>query len=106
MSKGLKKATVKAPKGIHPYKVRFGSRQQLGETRSYPTGPKAKQAIIKELDRWKPWCLRYNTAGLAAIADAAGECDAMIFHSSPARIECCFDEHTDMWLVAEYWQEP
>lgn len=101
----LKKKVVKAPPGDHPYKVRFGTRNELGEARSYPTAPKAKQAIVKELNDLKPWCERYNQAGLIAIGEALLATDEMVFHVAPARLECCFDEHTQMYLVAEYWHK-
>jgi hypothetical protein len=99
----LKKVTSKKPKGVHPYKVRFGTRNEFTEVRTYPTAPKAKQAVVKELKAWQPWCIRYNQDGLIAIEDALILTDAMVFHTTRDRIECCFDEHTNMWLVAEYW---
>lgn len=99
----VKKKPSKAPKGLHPFRVKFGTRNEFGEMRSYPTSSKAKQAIVKELDAWKPWCIRYNSAGLDAILAAKAESDNIIFHRAPSRIECCFDTHFDMWLVAEYW---
>jgi hypothetical protein len=101
----LKKATTKAPKGVHPYKVRFGTRNEFEEPRSYPTSSKAKQAIVKELKAWQPWCIRFNNAGLAAITDALAKTDEIVFHQARDRISCCFDEHTETWLVAEYWIE-
>lgn len=102
--KKLKKVTAKKPTADHPYKVRFGTRNEFGDVHSYPTAPKAKQAIVKELNSWKPWLERHNRAGLEAVADALAETDRMVFHTTHRdRIECCFDSYYDMWLVAEYW---
>jgi hypothetical protein len=101
----LRKVTAKAPKGVHAYKVRFGTRNEFGEIRSYPTAPKAKQAIVKELKSWKPWLERHNNAGMPAVEDALTATDSMVFHKTRDRIECQFDERYDMWLCAEYWLE-
>ncbi len=101
--KTLKKVTSKAVKGIHPFKVQFGTRHELGEVRTYPTGPKAKQAIVKELNGLKPWLLRHNNEGLEAVNDALAETDNLTFHKAHGRLECQFDKHYDMWLVAEFW---
>lgn len=102
--KKLKKVSAKKPKGIHPYHVRFGTRNEFGDVRTYPTASKAKQAIVKELHALQPWCLRYNSEGLIAIDDALAATDSMVFHATTkGRIECNFDAHTDMWFCAEFW---
>lgn len=102
----VKAVSTKAPKGLHDYKVQFGTRRDRSDVRTYPTAPKAKQAIVKELESWKPWCERFNKAGLLTIGEALENTDALIFHRAIGRFECCLDEHTQMFLVVDYWYDP
>jgi hypothetical protein len=101
-----KKIAVEKPQVKHPYRVRFGTPNELGDTRYYASMPKAKAAITKELEGWKPWCKSFNMDGLDAIAAAVTEVDEMVFHETPGRIVCCFDEHSGLTFVAEYVHAP
>lgn len=97
-----KKQVPKVPVA-HPYLVCFGGRNQFGPEHSFPTEALARNAIIGELNSWKPWCERYNNAGIKAIDEAIKELGSTTFHLNPARIECCFDEYSGMWLVCQFW---
>lgn len=100
-----RKVTAKKPPKIHPYKVRFGTRNEFGPTRTFPSNTAARNAVVEELNDLKPWLLRHNSKGLEAVEAALNATSGMMFRQTPSRIECCFDEHYGMWLVAEYWQE-
>lgn len=97
-----KKITVAAPPKQHPYIARYGTPNELGPERGYATMPKAKAAMVTELEAHIPWCKRYNNAGLEAIGAAIKEVDAAIFHNEPQRIECVIDEHYDVRFTIEY----
>lgn len=103
MAKKLTRKAVPKAKQVHPYHVRFGGRDRLGPERTFPNEADARNAIIKEFNSWRPWCVRYNTAGTSALDKAIKDLSNTMFHHDPARLECCFDEHTDTWLVAEFW---
>lgn len=106
MAKPLKKPVKKVAKKVdHPIWLRFGSGDEFGEPRGYPTEPKAKQAIQKEVDDLVIWCRRHNTGGLKALADFGTAADQIVFHRDRQRLECLFDEHYGMRLVVEYWRE-
>lgn len=103
-----KKMTLKKQKKVttplvHPYKVRFGTRNTLGPEHQFATEAATKEAIMKAFHDWDAWCRRYNTDGLDAIKAAATEASVITFHRERSRIECIFDEHTGMHVCAEYW---
>jgi hypothetical protein len=99
----IKKAKKVTTPPTHDYKVRFGTRNQLGPEHQFATEPAARQGIINEFNSWKPWCLRYNNAGVDAIKAACDLVGSVTFHRDPSRLECIFDEHTGMHVCAEFW---
>lgn len=103
-----KKMTLKKQKKVttppvHPYKVRFGTRNELGIERQFATEAAARTAIINEFNSWKPWCERYARDGIETIKDACDRVGSTMFHRDHARIECIFDAHSGMHVCAEYW---
>lgn len=99
----LKKQPKPKKVTIHAFRVRFGTRNELGPERQYATEKAAKEAIITEFNSWKSWCERYSRDGIPVIEEAASHVGSIIFHREPARLECCFDDHTGMHITAEYW---
>lgn len=103
-NKRLKKASKAKPKKTgYDYQVRFGTRNELGAPRGFDNESNARNAIIAELKAWLPFCERYNSAGKTDIDEAVKGVGMISFHHEPDRIECIFDEHTGMHLVAEFW---
>lgn len=104
-SKVVKKVASKKPKVEHAYRVRFGTRNELGPEQTFATEALAKKAIIHVLDSWKGWLERYNRVGLVTLDDSKAEASGITFLSTPKRLECAFDEHTGMHVIAEYRKE-
>ena len=99
----LKKQVIPKKVLVHPYKVRFGTRNELGPERQFATEVAARTAIIAAFNEWKPWCERYNHVGIATIEEAAGRVGSIGFHREPDRLECVFDEDTGMHVCVEFW---
>lgn len=88
---------------VHPYRVRFGTRNQLGPERQFATETAARTAIITELNSFRGWCERHNHEGLDALDEAKNKVGSITFNSRPNRLECVFDELYGLHIVAEYW---
>lgn len=97
-----KQAKVTTPP-VHPYKVRFGTRNELGDEHQFATESAARNGIITAFKAWEPWCERYNRNGLETIKDACDRVGSTMFHREHSRIECIFDAHSGMHVAAEYW---
>jgi hypothetical protein len=108
MAKALKKTAkpAKVRVALPPYRLRTGTRSELGETINLATIPKLKEHIVKDLKQLRVWCERHNLAGLEAIDKALAETDSLMPSTNPQRLSLCFDEYTNMWYVAEYWRQP
>ena len=110
MAKKLRKAK-KPPLGpiSHTgdiYCVRWGTPSELtAEPHKYGTHTAAKVAVQRRVETLQQFCRFHNEEGLSAIAAMLDEFNSASFVLTPRRVECTFDEHTDMRFVVEFWLE-
>ena len=89
------------------YVCAVGTPAELTESR-YVALDGAKKHAGDAFAKWTDWCQRYNLEGVKALGEAKLTLDAIgepEVQMGPQRIECTFDEHTNMTLVIELRKE-
>lgn len=100
-----KKKRIKGPGKGGPWKLQTGTRNELTEVRSFSTEADMRRGARKALEALKPWCERYNRAGLVAISDASSRFDnTVIVGAGQPSVECIYDEHTGAHIVLKFWK--
>jgi hypothetical protein len=102
-----RKKTVKQPKRLAEYCISTGTPREPGVTRSYTRDAEAKRAAMIEIDKWVPWCERYNKVGILALESAKERINLYVGGGTllkPYTVEALFDEHSGMTLVIRMWK--
>lgn len=106
----LKKAKkVSAPKTQPKPKIfycSFGTPNEQSEPLAFDSEAKVKRRLLEFLDDRKPWCTRYNSAGLVVIDDMMAQVNAMpVLITEPRIVEGCIDEHANIVLHVRMWRK-